>query len=316
MFTATEAVVRRRKAWGAKLGQFRKDKFLYLLALPGILFFILFHYIPMYGVLIAFKKYSVYKGFMGSEWIGLDNFKTLFSTFGFERALRNTIIISLYQLIFAFPVPIILSILLNELRHALFKKFVQTVVYLPHFVSWVVIAGIMFAILSPNTGILNEIARFFGFETPNLMVSKAYFRGLLVVSNIWKEAGFGTVLYLATLVTIDDQLYEASKMDGANKWRQIWHITLPGLRTTVVILLIFRVGSILNAGLDQVFALYNPQVYEVSEILDTFIYKIAFENARYDLATASGVFKSIVGLVLVICVNWIAKKIDSESGII
>jgi putative aldouronate transport system permease protein len=300
------------------LSTLRKDKLLYLMAIPGVLFFIVFHYIPLYGILIAFKKYNLYQGFAGSPWVGLDNFAKLFAMSGFTRALNNTIIISFYQLIFAFPAPIILAILLNEVRHMLYKKFVQTVIYLPHFVSWVVIAGILYAFFSPSTGVIKEAALWFGYEGAviNFLSSKEYFRGLLVLSNIWKEAGFGTVLYLATIASIDTQLYEAAKVDGAKKLRQIWHITLPGLRTTIVILLIFRVGHILNAGLDQVYALYNPQVYEVAEILDTYVYKLAFEEAKYDLSTATGVFKSIIGLVLVLVTNYIAKKIDRDSGLI
>lgn len=226
--------------------------------------------------------------------------------------------ISFYQLVFVFPAPIILALLLNEVRNAAYKKFVQTSVYLPHFVSWVVIGGIIYAIFSPTTGIVKEIAGWFGHEGTffNLMGSREYFRSLLIGSNIWKEAGFGTVLYMATIATIDPHLYEAAKVDGARKWQQIWHITLPGLRTTIVIMLIFNVGNFLNAGLEQVFALYNPLVYEVSEILDTYLYKMAFEEAKYDLSTASGLFKSVVGLILVLFTNYIAKKIDRESGLI
>lgn len=302
----------------ATLTLLKKDKLLYMLAIPGILFFIVFHYVPMYGILIAFKKYNVYQGFAGSPWVGFDNFVKLFQMSGFVRALNNTMIISFYQLVFAFPAPIILAIMLNEVRHMLYRKFVQTVIYLPHFVSWIIITGILYAFFSPSTGVIKEISVWLGYEGTviNFMSSKEYFRSLLVVSNIWKEAGFGTVLYLATIVSIDPQLYEAAKVDGAKKWHQIWHITLPGLRTTIVILLIFRVGHILNAGLDQVYALYNPQVYEVSEILDTFIYKLAFEEAKYDLSTATGVFKSVIGLILVLFTNYIAKKIDRDSGII
>ncbi|ULL16770.1 sugar ABC transporter permease [Paenibacillus sp. H1-7] len=296
----------------------RKDKLIYLMAVPGILFFIVFHYVPLYGILIAFKKYNLYQGFSGSPWVGLDNFTKLFAMSGFTRALKNTIVISAYQLIFAFPAPIILALILNEVKNVLYKRFVQTVIYLPHFVSWVVIAGILYAFFSPSTGVIREIASLFGYEGAviNFLSSKEYFRGLLVVSNIWKEAGFGTVLYLATITAIDPQLYEAAKVDGARKLRQIWHITLPGLRTTIVILLILRVGQILSAGLDQVYALYNPQVYEVAEILDTFVYKLAFEEAKYDLSTATGVFKSIIGLILVLATNYIAKKIDRDSGLI
>lgn len=296
----------------------RKDKIIYLMAVPGVLFFLVFHYVPLYGILIAFKKYNLYQGFAGSPWVGFDNFAKLFAMSGFTRALKNTIIISVYQLVFAFPAPILLAILLNEVRHVLYKRFVQTVIYLPHFVSWIVIAGILYAFFSPSNGVIKAIAVAFGYEGAviNFMGSKEYFRGMLVLSNIWKEAGFGTVLYLATITAIDPQLYEAAKVDGARKLQQIWHITLPGLRTTIVILLIFRVGQMLSAGLDQVYALYNPQVYEVAEILDTFVYKLAFEEAKYDLSTATGLFKSIIGLVLVLATNYIAKKIDRDSGLI
>lgn len=300
------------------MGLLRKDKWLYFMALPGLLYFLVFHYGPMYGIVIAFKQYNIYQGIFASDWVGLDNFRTLFEMSGFQRALRNTIIIASYQLLFVFPAPILLSLLINEVRNIKFKKFVQTSVYLPHFVSWVVIGGILYAILSPTTGIVREIASLFGHqgEVMNLMASREYFRGLLITSSIWKEAGFGTVLYLATIVTIDPHLYEAAKVDGAKKWRQVWHITLPGLRSTIVILLIFNVGSFLNAGLEQVYALYNPIVYEVSEILDTYLYKLAFEEAKYDLATASGLFKSTVGLILVLLTNYVAKKIDKDSGLI
>lgn len=296
----------------------RKDKWLYWMALPGLFFFLLFEYGPMYGIVIAFKDYNLYQGISGSEWVGLENFQRLFAMSGFRRALRNTIIISFYQLVFVFPAPIVLALFINEVKNAAYKKFVQTSVYLPHFVSWVVIGGIIYAILSPTTGILKEIAGWFGHEGVffNLMGSREYFRGLLIGSSIWKEAGFGTVLYLATIATIDPHLYEAATVDGAKKWRQIWHITLPGLRTTIVIMLIFNVGSFLNAGLEQVFALYSPLVYEVSEILDTYLYKLAFDEAKYDLSTASSLFKSAVGLILVLVTNWIAKKIDRDSGLI
>jgi putative aldouronate transport system permease protein len=301
-----------------KMGQVKKDRWLYMIALPGILFFLVFHYGPMYGIVVAFKHYNIYKGIFASPWIGFDNFHTLFGMPGFRRALWNTIILGFYQLIFAFPAPIILSIMINEVAHVTYKKIVQTSIYLPHFVSWIVIGGIMYAILSPSTGVVQEMASWFGYQGRiiNLMASTEYFRSVLIASSIWKEAGFGTILYLATIVTIDPHLYEAAEVDGARKWRQIWHITLPGLRTTIVILLIFHVGNFLNVGLEQVYALYNPAVYSVSEILDTFLYKLAFENAKYDLATAAGLFKSIVGLILVMTTNYVAKKIDQDSGLI
>lgn len=305
-------------AWLRRIRTLRKDKLLYLMALPGILFFLVFHYGPMYGLVVAFKDYNIYQGIFASEWVGFDNFQTLFGMSGFRRALLNTIVIGFYQLIFVFPAPIILALLINEVLHTRYKKFIQTVIYLPHFVSWIVIGGILYALLSPTTGIVKEIASWFGSGDTviNLMGSIDYFRGILIASSIWKEAGFGTILYLATIVTIDPHLYEAAKVDGAGKWRQLWHITLPGLRTTIVILLIFHVGNFLNVGLEQVYALYNPAVYEVSEILDTYLFKMAFESAKYDLATASGLFKSLVGLCLVLITNYAAKKIDRDSGFI
>ena len=293
----------------------KKDRWLYVMALPGLLYFLIFHYGPMYGVVIAFKDYNLYKGIFASEWIGFDNFATLFGMSGFQRALRNTVIIATYQLLFVFPAPIILALMINEVVHVRYKKFVQTSVYLPHFVSWVVIGGILYAILSPTSGVVREAASWFGYDGPvaNLMASREHFRGLLILSSIWKEAGFGTVLYLATIVTIDPHLYEAARVDGAKKWRQLWHITLPGLRTTIVILLIFNVGSFLNAGLEQVYALYNPVVYEVSEILDTYIYKAGLQQLQYSYATAIGLFKSVVGLFLIAIANAISKKATGES---
>ncbi|GBF73294.1 hypothetical protein PA598K_01580 [Paenibacillus sp. 598K] len=272
----------------------------------------------MYGLVVAFKKFNIYQGIIASEWVGLDNFRILFEMSGFRRALANTMIIGFYQLVFVFPAPIILALLIHEVAHSAYKRFIQTVIYLPHFVSWIVIGSILYAILSPNTGVVSVIASWFGYDGSviNLMGNTAYFRGVLIVSSIWKEAGFGTILYLATIVTIDPHLYEAAKADGAGKLRQLWHITLPGLRTTIVILLIFHVGNFLNVGLEQVYALYNPAVYQVSEILDTYLYKLAFEDAKYDLAVASGMFKSLVGLALVLLANYIAKKIDSDSGLI
>ncbi|XID90639.1 ABC transporter permease [Paenibacillaceae bacterium WGS1546] len=313
-----QATMNRSSVWQSIFERLKKDKLLYFMAVPGILFFLVFHYGPMYGLVVAFKHYNIYQGIFASEWVGFDNFRTLFEMSGFRRALANTVIIGLYQLLFVFPAPILLALLIHEVAHSGYKRFIQTVIYLPHFVSWIVIGSILYAILSPTTGVVKEIASWFGHDgaVANLMGSTEHFRGVLILSSIWKEAGFGTILYLATIVTIDPHLYEAAKADGAGKLRQLWHITLPGLRTTIVILLIFHVGNFLNVGLEQVYALYNPAVYQVSEILDTYLYKLAFEDAKYDLAVASGLFKSLVGLTLVLLTNYIAKKIDKDSGLI
>jgi putative aldouronate transport system permease protein len=294
------------------------DRWLYVLALPGILYFIVFRYLPIYGVTIAFKDYSIYKGYFESEWVGFANFIKLFGQFGFQRALRNTLIISFYKLVVGFPAPVILALLLNEVTHTLYKKTVQTTLFLPHFISWVIIAGLLYALLSPYSGVVRTVADMLHHEGKivDLMASKKYFRGVIVVSEVWRNAGFGAIIYIATITTIDPQLYEAATVDGAGRWRQLWHVTLPGIRTTLVILLILRIGRIMNVGFEQIFALYNPMVYEVSEVLETYVYKIGIFEAKYSLATATGFFKSVVGLGLVLLTNTIAKRIDEESGLI
>lgn len=296
----------------------RKDKLLYLLALPGIIYFIIFHYVPMYGITIAFKDYNIYKGFSSAPWVGFQNFEKLFSMFGFKRAFYNTIIISFMKLVIGFPVPILLAIIINEVRNKFYKKFVQTSIFLPFFISWVIVSGLLFAILSPTTGVLKQFLDFIGYQGDiiNLMSSKEHFRKIILISYIWHDAGYSSILYTATIATIDQQLYEAAITDGASKLRQIWHITLPGLRNTIVIVLILRVGQLLNVGFEQIFALYNPSVYDVAEILDTYIYKIGINEAKFSLATAAGLFKSSIAMIMVICANYISKKIDEDSGLI
>ena len=285
------------------------------MALPGLLYFLIFHYGPMYGLMIAFKDFNLYKGVFESKWVGLDNFATLFGMSGFQRALRNTVIIATYQLLFVFPAPIVLSLLIHEVVNVRYKKFVQTSVYLPHFVSWVVIGGILYAILSPTSGVVKEVASWFGYEGPvaNLMASREHFRGLLILSSIWKEAGFGTVLYLATMLTIDPHLYEAAKVDGAKKWRQIWHITLPSIRSTIVVLLILRLGQGLDVGFEQIFLMLNPFVRDVGEILDTYVYEKGIRQSDVSFATAVGLFKGLVGLVLVVTSNRLAKRFGEQG---
>ena len=295
----------------------RKDKMLYMMVLPGILYFLLFHYVPMYGLTIAFKKYNIYKGFAASKWIGWENFEKLFSMYGFTDALRNTIVISLKKIIFGFPVPIIFAIALNEVRYMKFKKTIQTVVCLPHFISWIVVQGLLFTMFSASSGALKNIMVLFGEEGKalNLLASKEHFQGLIVVSDIWKEFGYGSILYFATLAGIDPQLYEAASIDGAGKLRQIWHITLPCLRSTILIMLIMRLGNILNAGFDQIFAISNPMVSEVAEILDTYVYKLGITKQDFSRSTAAGLFKSVIGLIAVLSTNAIVKKIDPENAL-
>lgn len=302
---------------GGLLDSIRRDKLLYLLLVPGIAYYVIFHYVPMYGVVIAFQKYSIFKGFRASPWVGLANFTQLFSMFGFTRALQNTVILSLLKLCFGFPVPIIVALLLNEVTHLGYKKVVQTAVFLPHFISWIVIAALLYTLLSPSVGILPGVLSALGYDGPivNLMGSKQHFRQLLVATHVWKEAGFGSIVYIAAISGLDPELYDAASVDGAGKWRKLWHVTLAGIRTTIVMLLILRLGQLLNAGFEQVFALYNPLVYEVSEILDTYVYKIGIVEAQFSLATATGLFKSAIGLCLVFIANLLSRRIDPESAL-
>ena len=295
----------------------RKDYLLYLMILPGILYVIIFKYIPMYGVTIAFKDYKVTSTFMNAPWVGLDIFENLFSRSGFIRALKNNIIISVYKLIFGFPFPIILSILINEVRKSKVKKFIQTSVILPNFVSWVVVSGLLFALFSPNSGAIRGVMEYFGYggAIPNLLTTKETFQAVIVGSHVWKGAGMGTIVYLAAISGIDPGLYEAAIIDGAGRWRQIWHITLSSLRPTIVILLIFRVGEIMYAGFDQIYAMQNDLVISVSDIIDTYVYNLGLQQGKFSLATAAGLFQSTIGMALVLVTNYVAKKIDPESGI-
>ncbi len=285
-----------------------KYKMLYVMLLPAVVFLIIFNYIPMYGATIAFKDFWMTKGILGSPWVGFEHFERLFATDKFWQVFRNTIEINLLRLLFGFPAPIVLAILLNEVRHKLFKRSIQTIVYLPHFISWVTIAGIIFSLLS-NEGLVNKIITAFGGEIVNFRTSKAMFRPLLVLSGIWKEAGWGTIIFLAALAGVNPDLYEAATVDGANRFKQIVHITLPSLLPVISILLILNFGSMMNGGFDQVFKLYSPPVYESGDILDTMIYRIAFNDAQYGVATAVGLFKSVVSFLLISVSYWLAYRL-------
>lgn len=323
MPVVTPVVAKKQRQYGAraKLDEFfryvRKDYLLYLMILPGLLYIIVFKYIPMYGVTIAFKDYKVTNSFSNAPWVGIDNFVNLFSRSGFIRALKNNILISIYKLVFGFPFPIILSLLINEVRKSKVKKFIQTSVILPNFVSWVVVSGLLFALFSPNSGAIKGVVEFFGYAgaIPNLLTDKDTFRSVIVVSHVWKGAGMGTIVYLAAIAGIDQELYEAATIDGAGRWRQVWHITLSSLRPTIVILLIFRVGEIMYAGFDQIYAISNDLVISVSDIIDTYVYTLGLEQRKFSLATSAGLFQSSIGMVLVLVTNYIAKKVDPDSGI-
>ncbi|WP_309119005.1 ABC transporter permease subunit [Paenibacillus sp.] len=283
-------------------------QYYYLLLLPGIVYFIVFKYLPMGGIMIAFKDYKLSQGVFGSEWVGLKWFAMLFNDAGFWTAFQNTILISFYKLAFGFPSPIVLAILLNEVARTWFKRTIQTIIYFPHFLSWVILGGILFTLLSPSTGILS----WFGVQVSPL-ADPSSFRSLLVWSGIWKEVGWNTIIYMAAMAGINPQLYEAARIDGASRWQLIRYITLPSIASTIVVLLILRTGYILQAGFDQVYILYNPIVYSVADILDTYVYRTGLTMGRFPYATAAGLFQSLVGLLLLAFANGSARRISGQG---
>ncbi|TDF94203.1 sugar ABC transporter permease [Paenibacillus piri] len=290
-----------------------KCRYLYVLALPGFLFLILFKLGPLWGLLLAFQDYSPFKGIAGSDWVGFKHFIELFESANFYTMLRNTLIINLFGLVFNFPLPILLALMLNEVRHELFKKLNQSIVYLPHFLSWVIVASMTFFILSTDVGIVNKIFKSLGIETVPFLSSPGYFWGLITSQSIWKEAGWGTIIFLAAIAGVDPQRYEAAVMDGATRFQQIWHITLPAIRTTIVILLILRLGHIADVGFEQVLLMINPLVREVGEVFDTYAYTQGILRGKISIGVTVGLFKGIVGLVFVVTANYIVKKLGYEG---
>lgn len=295
----------------SSLASYWKHKYLVLLFAPAILYYVIFHYVPIYGLLLAFKNYKFSLGIWGSEWVGLEHFKDLFSLGSFWEVFRNTIVISGYKLIYGFPAPIILALLLNEVRHALFKRAVQTISYLPHFLSWVVIAGLFTQFLSPSIGPINILLQSIGLQPIYFLADSNWFRTVLVSTEIWKDIGWGTIIYLAALTGINPELYEASKVDGASRFQNIYYITLPSMAPVITIMLIFAIGKMVNDDFDQIFNLYNPSVYNVGDVLSTYTYRRGLIQMEYSFATAVGLFKNVIAFVMIIATNAIAKKINN-----
>ncbi len=291
----------------------RKNYWLYIMLIPCVSYFIVFHYMPLYGILIAFKDFSFSAGILGSEWVGFDHFIYLFSNPDFFRVLGNSLILSIYRLVFAFPIPIILAIMLNEIKWLKYKKLCQTFLYLPYFISWVVIGGILTNLLSPSWGIINIIITRLGGEAIFFLGDDSYFRIITVVSHIWKQAGWDTIIYLAAITSISPEYYEAAKIDGASKLQQIRYITLPSLKGTIVILLLLSIGNIMNNGFEQISILQNNNNLVVSEVFETYAYRLGLVNGRFSFATTVGLFSSAVGFVLLIISNKIAKKTNNEG---
>ena len=286
-----------------------------LMLLPVIVYFIIFKYIPMGGIVIAFKDFKLGLGVSGSEWVGLANFVDAFRTRFFIRAIRNTLIISVLKLCVGFPAPIILALLLNEVRHNGYKRVVQTISYLPHFLSWIIMAGILSQLLSPNNGAVNALLKSLGRKDPvPFLLDNTYFRGTVVISDVWKGVGWGSILYLAAISSIDPTLYEAAICDGATRPQRIRYITIPCIMPTITIMLILSLGGILDAGFDQLLNLYSSAVYETGDIIDTYVYRVGLVDWNYKLSTAIGLFKNVIGFMLVAGTNSGAKAI-SGTGI-
>ncbi len=291
-----------------------KHKWLYLMLLPGLIYFIMFRYAPMGGLVIAFKNYSPFKGMWASEWVGLKNFVDFFNTPDFLRLLRNTLGISLLQLILFFPAPIILSLFLNEVYHSVYKRVIQTLIYIPHFVSWVIVASLTFQLFNVSDGIINMVIKALTGSTVNILSNAGSFWGLIVGQDIWRETGYGTIIFLAALAGVDQEQYEAARIDGANRWELMWHITLPAIKGTVIMMLILRVGGLLNTGYEQIFLMRNDLNISTAEVFDTYIYTRGIKQGAYSFSSAAGMFKSIVGMILVLGSDRVAKAFG-ESGI-
>ncbi|WP_396334474.1 ABC transporter permease [Alkalihalobacillus sp. MEB130] len=291
----------------------KKNKWIYLMITPGILYFFIYKYIPMYGLIIAFQDYKPYLGITGSEWVGFQHFERLFTSPDFWMIFRNTLALFGLQILVFFPIPIIIALMLNEVRNQMFKRSVQTLIYIPHFMSWVVIVSISFVMLTLDGGIINSLLEMMGFQKINFLMNPDTFRPMYILQVIWREAGWGTIIFLAAIAAVDPQLYEAAKMDGANRLRQAWHITLPAIRSVIVVLLILKIGDVLELGFEHVYLLLNASNREVGEIFDTYVYTAGLKQGQFSYATAVGFFKGIVGLILVMFANWLAKRAGEEG---
>lgn len=297
--------IRVKKDW-------KRNRSLYLMVLPVILFYILFHYKPMYGAIIAFQDYNPRQGVTGSEWVGFDQFIRFFTSPYFGRLVKNTLLLSVYGIIFGFPAPIILALLLNELRARRFKKTVQTITYLPHFISLVVVTGII-KDFTQSTGLINDIIVMFGGERSSLIQNPALYRTIYIVSDIWQGIGWGSIIYLSALSGVDQQLYEAASIDGAGRWKQLIHVTLPGIAPTIVIMLIMRMGQLLGTGYEKTILLYNEATYETADVIASCIYRVGILERNWSYSTAIGLFNSVINLALLIATNKISRRVSETS---
>lgn len=314
--TRTHAKGTRKKDKDAYLGKLKRNRQLLILFAPVLIYYIIFHYLPMIGILVAFKDFKGFSNiteFLTQNWVGFKWFKEFFSSIYFYRLMRNTFLISLYSTIWGFPIPIIFALLLNETKNEVFKKFVQTVSYLPYFISTVVVVGILFNFLSPSGGVINIILEKLGREPIHFMMSREWFRTVYIVSGIWQGFGFSSIIYIAALSDVDPSLYEAAEIDGAGKWRKIINVSIPSILPTIIILLILSLGQMMNVGFEKIILMYNPSTYEVADVIQTYVYRAGIVNAQFSFASAVGLFNSVVNFLLLITVNKISKKTSEIS---
>jgi len=297
---------RLKRAW-------RRSKYLWLLFLPCLLYYAIFKYAPMFGLVITFKNYNVFKGIWASEWVGFKYYRMFFENPDFWVLMKNTVLLGVYKLVFGFPAPIILALLLNEVRNAVFKKWVQTVSYLPHFISNVIVASMVIMFLSPNGGIIDELITALGGKPVNFMMEPGWFRPVYVLSEIWQHIGWETIIFLAALTAVDPQLYEAASIDGANRWRKLWHVTLPGIAPTIMIILILDIGKVLEIGFEKVFLMYNPAIYDTADIISTYVYRVGMEQGNFSYASSIDLFMGVISFIFIFSANFISRRLGGTS---
>ena len=303
----------RRQASGETIRYIRKNYDLYLLLLPAMLYYFIFCYIPMGGVMIAFKDYNIFEGIFNSPWAGLKYFHEMVALPQFKNIVRNTLVLNLLSIAVQFPAPIILALLLNEIRQKRFKRVAQSLLYLPHFMSWIILAGIISNLLSPQYGIINHLISFFGGEPIFFMTEPKWWIFVYVISGVWQSVGWGTIVYIAALTGLDPALYEAATIDGANKWKQTIYITIPSLAPTIIIMFILKMGTVVTIGFEQPMALYNPIVSDYAEVISTYTYSEGVEGGKYSVTTAIGLLQSVINMGMVLLTNWMSKKMGGNG---
>jgi putative aldouronate transport system permease protein len=306
---STDIAKKRKSHWFT----FRRNLDMYLLLVPGLLFLFLFKYTPMYGVLIAFQDFNIFDGISGSKWVGFMQFQKLLESDEFRQVFTNTLLISIYKIVILFPIPILIALFLNEVRRMLFKRTIQTLIYLPHFLSWVIISGLFINILSPSGGLVNEIIQWFGGKPISFFLDNHYFRSVIVFTAGWKEVGWNAIIFIAAVAGIEQEQYEAASIDGAGRIKQMFYITLPGIFPTIILMFILRLGYLLEAGTEQILTLYNPVVYQTGDVMGTYVYRVGLGKMDYSFSTAVGLFNSIVGFLLIVGGNMLCRKLLKRS---